>query len=52
MIGANDLDYLNARLHGSRARMAEGARLDALCALGSVRELAAEMLPAFLIIQK
>ena len=45
MIGANDLDYLNARLHGSRARMAEGARLDALCALGSVRELAAEMLP-------
>jgi vacuolar-type H+-ATPase subunit C/Vma6 len=35
---ANDLDYLAARLHGRRSRMAEGERLDALCRIGSLQE--------------
>ncbi len=34
----NDLDYLAARVHGRRSRVAEGARLEALC---RVRQLAA-----------
>jgi vacuolar-type H+-ATPase subunit C/Vma6 len=34
-----NLDYLAARLHGRRSRMAERARLDALCGLRSVADL-------------
>ena len=34
-----DLDFLAARVHGRRARMAEGRRLDELCRLESVSEL-------------
>lgn len=40
-----DLDYLTARLHGRRSRMAEGDRLDALCRLSSVSELAQHLWP-------
>lgn len=36
----NDLDYLAARLHARRGRMAEAERLDALCGLRSVPDLA------------
>lgn len=35
----NDLDYLAARLHGRRSRMAEGNRLDALCHAKNIGEL-------------
>lgn len=40
-----DLDCLAARLHGRRARLADGARLAALCGLGSPSALAAAVLP-------
>ena len=33
-----NLDYLAARLHGRRSRMAEGERLDGLCRLRSLQE--------------
>ena len=36
---AGDMDYLAARLHGRRSRMAEGERLDSLCRTGSLRDL-------------
>ncbi|MBM3887916.1 MAG: V-type ATPase subunit [Verrucomicrobia bacterium] len=36
---ANNMDYLAARLHGRRSRMAEAERLDALCRARSVAEL-------------
>lgn len=42
---ANDLDYLAARLHGRRSRLAEEDRLDALCRLRSVPELAHTLYP-------
>lgn len=42
---ASDLDFLAARLHGRRARMAEASRLDALCRLRSVQDLAREAFP-------
>jgi vacuolar-type H+-ATPase subunit C/Vma6 len=41
----NDLDYLAARVHGRRGRMAEGARLETLCRLSSVAELGASVFP-------
>ena len=40
-----NLDYLTARLHGRRSRMAEADRLDALCRLRSVSELARHVWP-------
>lgn len=46
MLIVNDLDYLAARLHGRREKMAEGARLDALCRLASVPDLARALYPA------
>ena len=41
----DDLDFLAARLHGRREKMAEGARLDALCRLASVPDLARALYP-------
>lgn len=41
-----DVDFLAARLHARRSRMAEGARLDAICRLPGTAELAATMFPA------
>jgi vacuolar-type H+-ATPase subunit C/Vma6 len=35
----NDLDYLAARLHARRSRMAEGDRLDELCQIRTIPEL-------------
>jgi vacuolar-type H+-ATPase subunit C/Vma6 len=43
---AKDLDFLSARLHGRRARLAEGARLDELSRVGTVAELARTLDPA------
>lgn len=40
-----DLDFLVARSHGRRSRMAEAERLDALCRLRSLEELARAVLP-------
>lgn len=37
---ANDLDFLAAYLHGRRSRLAEAERLDALCRLRTIPELA------------
>lgn len=45
MLALRDTDYLAARLHGRRGRMAAGARLRALCALGSPAALAAALFP-------
>lgn len=45
MIAVKDLDNLAARLHGRRARMAEGTRLYELCGLGSPEALAAALFP-------
>ena len=45
MLALRDLDALAARLHGRRSRLADGARLAALCALGSPAALAAELYP-------
>lgn len=40
-----DLDFLLARLHGRRRRLAEGERLDVLCRLRTVAELSRAILP-------
>jgi vacuolar-type H+-ATPase subunit C/Vma6 len=40
-----DLDYLVARLHGRRGHLAEGDRLDALCALRSLPDLVRALTP-------
>jgi vacuolar-type H+-ATPase subunit C/Vma6 len=40
-----DPDYLVARLHGRRARLAEGERLDALCGLHTIGDLAGAVAP-------
>lgn len=47
MINSNlhDLDYLAARLHGRRGGMAEAERLDALCHIRTVNELARQLFP-------
>ncbi len=42
---ARDLDYLAARLHGRRSRMAEGARLDSLCRMRSLPEFFHALFP-------
>ena len=39
----SDLDYLRARLHGRRGRMAEGVRLRELCRIASIPDLAREL---------
>lgn len=41
-----DLDYLAARIHGRRSLIAEAERLEALCRLRSLDELARAVLPA------
>lgn len=41
----NDLDYLAARFHGRRGRMAEAVRLDGLCRLRTIPELAHAIFP-------
>ncbi len=41
----NDLDYLVARLHGRRSQLAEEERLDELCRLRSIPELASALYP-------
>lgn len=41
----NDLDYLAARLHARRSRMAEGERLDALCRLRAIPDLGRALRP-------
>ena len=40
-----DLDFLAARLHGWRSRLAEGDRLDELCRIRTVGELARRVTP-------
>ncbi len=45
MLGIKDPDHLAARLHGRRARLADGARLRALCGLGSQAALARALFP-------
>ncbi len=40
-----DLDHLAARLHGRRSRLSDGARLRALCGLGSVPVLSKTLFP-------
>jgi V/A-type H+-transporting ATPase subunit C len=42
---ASDLDYLTARLHGRRSRLAETERLDDLCRLRTLTELGAAIIP-------
>lgn len=44
-VGFSDLDFLAARFHGRRSRMAEAERLDALCRLRSIPELAQAVFP-------
>ncbi|MDE3068272.1 MAG: V-type ATPase subunit [Verrucomicrobiota bacterium] len=44
-VRTNDLDYLTARLHARRSRMAEGARLDPLCRIPSVPEFCHALFP-------
>lgn len=41
----SNLDYLAARLHGRRSRMAEGDRLDGLCRIRTVEEYARTLFP-------
>lgn len=41
----NDADFLAARLHARRSRLAEGERLDHLCGIRSVPELAPTVFP-------
>ena len=41
----NDLDYLAARLHGRRSRLAEVSRLESLCGLQSLPELSRTVYP-------
>jgi vacuolar-type H+-ATPase subunit C/Vma6 len=43
---ARDLDYLASRLHGRRSRMAEAERLDGLCRMQSLPDLARTIFPA------
>ena len=42
---AHNLDYLTARLHGRRSRMAEGRRLESLCLVPAFSELALTVFP-------
>jgi vacuolar-type H+-ATPase subunit C/Vma6 len=42
---AKDLDYLAARLHARRSRMAEAERLDSLCRMGSLPEFCLAIFP-------
>lgn len=42
---ANDLDYLVARLHARRSRMAEGERLNSLCHIRSLPEFYSTIFP-------
>ena len=42
---ANDLDYLAARLHARRSRMAESERLDGLCRIRSLQEFCLTIFP-------
>ena len=42
---ANDLDYLSARTHGRRSRMAEAERLDALCRHRALPDFAQSIFP-------
>ncbi len=42
---AGDLDYLTARLHGRRSRLADGARLEGLCRLLGLAELGRALHP-------
>ena len=42
---ANDLDYLMARLHARRSRMAEAERLDGLCRIQSIQEFFRTIFP-------
>jgi V/A-type H+/Na+-transporting ATPase subunit C len=44
---AQDLDFLAARLHGRRSRMAEGERLDGLCRIGGLEEFFRTIFPEF-----
>ena len=44
-VSTNDLDYLAARLHGRRSRMAEGDRLDSLCRLRALPDLVRTFYP-------
>lgn len=46
-LATNDLDYLAARLHGRRSRMAEAARLDDLCRIRAIPELGRALQPKF-----
>lgn len=46
----NDLAYLGALVHARRSQMAEGARLESLCHLQSLRELGAAVLPAVALV--
>lgn len=41
----NDLDYLAARAHGRRGRVAEAERLDSLCRLRTINDLAHAIYP-------
>lgn len=41
----NDLDFLAARLHGRRSRLAEGERLEQLCRSGELTELGRAIYP-------
>ena len=45
MLALKDLDHVAARVHGRRGRLYDGARLRALCALGSAAELARTLFP-------
>jgi vacuolar-type H+-ATPase subunit C/Vma6 len=42
---ADDLDYLAARLHGRRSRLAEAERLDTLCRIRTIPELVPAIYP-------
>ncbi|MDD5707077.1 MAG: V-type ATPase subunit [Kiritimatiellae bacterium] len=42
---SHDMDFLAARLHGRRSRLAEGVRLDELCRVRTVAELARSLYP-------
>jgi V/A-type H+/Na+-transporting ATPase subunit C len=44
-VTVNDLDYLAARVHGRRGRVAEAQRLDGLCRLRTIPELARAIFP-------
>jgi len=46
-VASNDLDYLAARIHARRSRMAEAERLDALCQFRAMPELGCALRPDF-----